>query len=249
MVNGSSRPVSTVTRWPKGTIDGFLSDLLVNITRFAIENNRITGITLLVILVAGIGAYINMPRNEDPGFIIRTALVRTFFPGASPERVEQLVTDKIEKVIQEIPELDAVRSESKTGASIIWVDIQERYTKMRPIWDNLRRKVEKAVPDLPDGIRGPYVNDEFGDVFGILITLIGDGFSYSELKDVADDVRDELLRLADVAKVEIWGDQEERIFVEYNNARLAELGISPIQLQQMLAAKNIIIPGGDITTA
>ena len=204
---------------------------------------------LLIILVAGIGAYINMPRNEDPGFIIRTALVRTFFPGASPERVEQLVTDKIEKVIQEIPELDAVRSESKTGASIIWVDIQERYTKMRPIWDNLRRKVEKAVPDLPDGIRGPYVNDEFGDVYGILITLTGDGFSYSELKDVADDVRDELLRLADVAKVEIWGDQEERIFVEYNNARLAELGISPIQLQQMLAAKNIIIPGGDITTA
>ena len=221
----------------------------MNITRFAIENNRITGITLLVILLSGIGAYINMPRNEDPGFIIRTALVRTFFPGASPERVEQLVTDKLEKVIQEIPELDAVRSESKTGTSIIWVDIQERYTKMRPIWDNLRRKVEKAVPDLPDGVLGPYVNDEFGDVYGILITLIGDGFSYSELKDVADDVRDELLRLLDVAKVEISGDQEERIFVEYNNARLAELGISPIQLQQMLAAKNIIIPGGDITTA
>ena len=220
----------------------------MNLTRFAIENNRITSITLLVILVAGIGAYFNMPRNEDPGFIIRTALVRTFFPGASPERVEQLVTDKIEKVIQEIPELDAVRSESKTGTSIIWVDIQERYTKMRPIWDNLRRKVEKAVPDLPDGIQGPYVNDEFGDVFGILITLIGDGFSYSELKDVADDVRDELLRLADVAKVEISGDQEEHIFVEYNNARLADLGISPIQLQQMLASKNIIIPGGDITT-
>ena len=221
----------------------------MNITRFAIENNRITGVALLVILVTGIGAYSNMSRNEDPGFVIRTALVRTFFPGASPERVEQLVTDKLEKVIQEIPELDAVRSESKTGTSIIWVDIQERYKNMRPIWDNLRRKVEKATPDLPEGIQGPYVNDEFGDVYGILITLIGDGFSYSELKDVADDVRDELLRLADVAKVEITGDQEERVFVEYNNARLAELGISPIQLQQMLETTNIIIPGGDITTA
>ena len=221
----------------------------MNVTRFAIENNRITAVALLVILVAGISAYSRMPRNEDPGFVIRTALVQTFFPGASPERVEQLVTDKLEKVIQEIPELDAVRSESKTGASIIWVDIQERYKHMRPIWDNLRRKVEKATPELPEGIRGPYVNDEFGDVFGILITLIGDGFSYSDLKDVADDVRDELLRLGDVAKVEITGYQEERVFVEYNNARLSELGISPIQLQQMLETTNIIIPGGDITTA
>ena len=221
----------------------------MNVTRFAIENNRITAVALLVILVAGISAYSRMPRNEDPGFVIRTALVQTFFPGASPERVEQLVTDKLEKVIQEIPELDAVRSESKTGASIIWVDIQERYTHMRPIWDNLRRKIEKATPELPEGIRGPYVNDEFGDVFGILITLIGDGFSYSDLKDVADDVRDELLRLGDVAKVEITGYQEERVFVEYNNARLSELGISPIQLQQMLETTNIIIPGGDITTA
>ena len=221
----------------------------MNVTRFAIENNRITAVALLVILVAGISAYSNMPRNEDPGFVIRTALVQTFFPGASPERVEQLVTDKLEKVIQEIPELDAVRSESKTGASIIWIDILERYKNMRPIWDNLRRKVEKATPELPEGIQGPYVNDEFGDVFGILITLIGDGFSYSDLKDVADDVRDELLRLGDVAKVEITGYQEERVFVEYNNARLSELGISPIQLQQMLETTNIIIPGGDITTA
>ena len=221
----------------------------MNVTRFAIENNRITGVALLVIMLAGISAYSSMPRNEDPGFVIRTALVQTFFPGASPERVEQLVTDKLEKVIQEIPELDAVRSESKTGASIIWVDIQERYKHMRPIWDNLRRKIEKATPELPEDIQGPYVNDEFGDVFGILITLIGDGFSYSDLKDVADDVRDELLRLGDVAKVEITGYQEERVFVEYNNARLSELGISPIQLQQMLETTNIIIPGGDITTA
>lgn len=220
----------------------------MNITRFAIDNNRITCVTLVVIILAGVGAYNNMPRNEDPGFIIRTALVKTIFPGASPERVEQLVTDKLEKVIQEIPELDAVRSESKTGVSIIWVDIKEKYKNIRPIWDNLRRKVEKATPDLPEGIRGPYVNDEFGDVFGILITIIGDGYEYRELKDVADDMRDEFLRLDDVAKVDITGAQDERIFVEYNNARLSELGISPSQLQQMLQATNIIIPGGDITT-
>ena len=220
----------------------------MNLTRFAIEKNRITAVAIFAILVAGIFAYAKMPRSEDPGFIIRTAMVVTYFPGASPERVEQLVTDKLEKTIQEIPELEAVRSESKTGVSLIWVDIKERYMHMRPIWDNLRRKVEKAQPDLPDGIISPSVNDEFGDVFGTILTITGDGFSYRELKDVADEVRDELLRLPDVAKVDIYGAQDERVFVEYNNARLSELGISPYQLQQMLESRNIITPGGDITT-
>ncbi len=214
----------------------------------AIEKNRVTVVALIFLAVAGMISYLNLPQSEDPGFVIRTATVVTRFPGASPARVEQLVTDKLEKAIQEIPELDVVRSQSKTGVSVIFVDIQERYTDMRPIWDNLRRKVEKATSDLPGGIIGPTVNDEFGDVFGILMMLTGDGFSYRELKEVADAVRDELLLIQDVAKVEIFGAQDERLFVEYSNACLAELGLSPMQLQQILAARNIIIPGGDIAT-
>lgn len=221
----------------------------MNLTKFAIDNNRITAITLLIIFFAGISSYYSLPRNEDPGFIIRVALVMTYFPGASPERVEQLVTDKLEKSIQEIPELDFVRSESKTGVSLIYVNILEKYRNMRPIWDNLRRKVDKAAQDLPDGVRGPFVNDEFGDVFGIVLTVTGDGFSYREGKDVADDVRDELLRQSEVAKVDIYGAQEERVFLEYNNARLSELGVSPVQLRQLLEAQNIVLPGGDIQTA
>ena len=221
----------------------------MNLTKFAIENNRITAITLLIIFIAGISAYQKLPRNEDPGFIIRTALIMTYFPGASPERVEQLVTDKLEKAIQEIPELDYIRSESKTGVSLIYVNILETFKHMRPIWDNLRRKVDKAAGDLPEGVSGPFVNDEFGDVFGVVLTVTGDGFTYREIKDVADDVRDELLRQSEVAKVDIYGDQEERVFVEYNNARLSELGISPVQLRQLLAAQNIVLPGGDIRTA
>jgi multidrug efflux pump subunit AcrB len=189
-----------------------------------------------------------MPQSEDPGFIIRTAMVFTSFPGASPERVEQLVTDKLEKAIQEMPEIDFLSSESKTGASLIFVNIQESYTEMRPIWDDLRRKVERVRPDLPDGIIGPRVDDEFGDVFGTIVTLTGDGFSYAELKEVADDVRDELLLIPEVAKVEIYGAQEERIFVDYGNARLADLGLSPMQLRGILASRNIINPGGEIRT-
>jgi multidrug efflux pump subunit AcrB len=120
---------------------------------------------------------------------------------------------------------------------------------MRPIWDSLRRKVTDVSPQLPDGVIGPFVNDEFGDVFGTVIGITGDGFDYAELKEVADEVRDELLLISDVAKVDVYGDQQERIFVEYNNARLSELGLSPVQLQQILSSRNIIIPGGSIDTA
>ena len=201
---------------------------------------------MLVILLAGFQSYLNMPRAYDPGFIIRAAQVVTYFPGASPERVEQLVSDKIEKVVQEIPELDFVTSESRTGVSIILVNIKESYKNMRPIWDNLRRKIDDVKDDLPDGIIGPEVNDEFGDVYGIVMTLTGEGYSYAELKDIADDTRDQFLYIDDVAKVEILGAQEERIFVEYNNAQLSKLNLSPSQLLQMLSGRNIIIPGGSV---
>jgi len=218
----------------------------LNITAIALRNNRTTIVLMLVILLAGFQSYLNMPRAYDPGFIIRAAQVVTYFPGASPERVEQLVSDKIEKVVQEIPELDFVTSESRTGVSIILVNIKESYRNMRPIWDNLRRKIDDAREELPDGIIGPVVNDEFGDVFGIVMTLTGEGYSYAELKDIADDTRDQFLYLEDVAKVEILGAQEERIFVEYSNTQLSRLNLSPSQLLQMLSGRNIIIPGGSI---
>ena len=220
----------------------------MDITRAAIEKSRITGVVLLAILVGGLSAYNGMSRAEDPGFTIRVAQVLTIFPGASPDRVENLVSDKLEAVIQEIPELDFVVSTSKTGVSIVMVTIRQEFTQMRPIWDDLRRKVDKLRPELPDGIVGPTVNDEFGDVFGVVVALTGEGFSFAELDAVADEVRDELLRVPDVAKVEIHGTQDERVFVDYDNARLAELGLSPIQLQQILESANIIIPGGAVST-
>jgi multidrug efflux pump subunit AcrB len=127
----------------------------MNITRFAIEKKRITGTALAVVFLSGIAAYRTMSRAEDPGFIIRTALIQTIFPGASPERVELLVTDKLEKSIQEMPELDFISSESKTGVSVIYVNIQESYRDMRPIWDDLRRKVEDARAELPEDVIGP----------------------------------------------------------------------------------------------
>jgi len=220
---------------------------MINITGPAI-NNRVTVYTL-VFLVAlyGIISYLGLPKKQDPGFTIRTAVVTTQFPGASPIRVEQLVTDKIEQAVQEMPELDNVTSESSPGLSFITVNFKESYTDMRPLFDKLRRKVE-AVTGLPDSIRGPVVNDEYGDVYGSVFALTGEGYSYAELKDVADDIRDDLLHLEDIAKVQLQGIQEEEIFVEYNLAKLQEIGLSPQQLTQILSGVNIIQSGGDIVT-
>ena len=216
----------------------------MNITRMAITNNRTTYMLLLVIVFFGINAFKNMPKDYDPGFIIRTAQVITQFPGASPQRVEMLVTDKLERVIQELPELDFVKSESRTGISIISVNIKESYRDLRPIWDNLRRKIEAAQVELPAESQPSVVNDEFGDVFGIVIGLTAEGYDYRELKDIADQTRDAMLRLSETAKVQVFGEQQEHIFLEYDNAHLASLGISPSQLSDQLSSRNIIISGG-----
>ena len=220
---------------------------MLNLTAFA-THNKTTVYTLITLMTLyGVSAYFNLPKQQDPGFTIRAAVVTTRFPGASPQRVEQLVTDKIEKAIQEMPELDNVTSESQPGFSFVTANFKERYTDMRPIFDKLRRKIGD-IDDLPDGIPSPIVNDEYGDVFGSVYALTGDGFSYAELKDIADEIRDRLLKIDQIAKVEIQGVQDEEIYVEYNNARLKELGLAPQQLSQILGGVNIIQGGGNIRT-
>lgn len=220
----------------------------MNLTARAIAGNRITLTVVALVLLSGIIAFQQIPKAQDPGFIIRTVLITTRFPGASPQRVEQLVTDKIEKKIQEMPEIDNIVSESRTGISVIYVNFKESYRVMRPIFDDLRRKVDSIVSDLPIGTLPPEINDEFGDVFGSVYTLNGDGFTNSELKTIADELRDVLLKEPDIAKVDIHGAQQEVIFVEYNNARLSELGLSPQQLAASLASVNILSSGGDIVS-
>lgn len=221
----------------------------MSLTRLAIDRNRITTVAVVVILLAGFQTYQGMPRDEDPGFLIRVALVSTLFPGASPTRVEQLVTDRIETAVRQIPELDIVTSQSREGTSIVFVELRAEYFDLQPIWDDLRRKIEAVKPDLPEGVIGPVVNDDYGDVYGILISITGPGFSGRQLYDVAKQVRDELLFLPDAAKVEIYGQQEERIFLDFSNARLAEYGLSPTSLRDMLAAQNIVSAGGDVATS
>ncbi|MCB1605829.1 MAG: efflux RND transporter permease subunit [Xanthomonadales bacterium] len=220
----------------------------MNLTRSAIEKNRITLVVIVLTLISGVLAYRSLPKAQDPGFTIRTALITTRLPGASPERMELLVTDKIEKKVQEMPEVDTILSESRTGISIVTVNFLESYSQMRPIFDDLRRKVEDVSKDLPQGTIPPEVNDEFGDVFGSVYALTGEGFDYAELKTIADQIRDDLLKIPEVAKVEIHGAQEEAIFVEYANAQLTELGLSPQRLSMALTGVNILSSGGSVVS-
>ena len=220
----------------------------MSITSAAIGQNRVTAVVVSLLIVSGVMAYFALPKAQDPGFIVRTAVISTRLPGASPERMERLVTDKIEKKAQEMPEVDNITSDSRTGISIVYVHFKESYTQMRPIFDDLRRKVDDVVQDLPEGISGPFVNDEYGDVFGSVYALTGEGYSNAELKDIADEIRDQLLKEPDIAKVSIHGAQEEVIFVEYNNARLTELGLSPQSLSSVLGSVNILSSGGSLVS-
>ncbi len=220
----------------------------MNITRSAIEYNRVTVIFTVLLVLVGILAFIDLPKAQDPGFTVRTAVITTRFPGASPERVEQLVTDKIEKKAQEMPEVDFITSETRTGISIISVNFKESYKTMRPIFDDLRRKVEDVSGDLPEGISGPFVNDEFGDVFGSVYALTGDGYSNAELKTIADEVRDRLLKEQDIAKVTIHGARKEVIFVDYDDAKLSALDLSPQALSDLINSVNILSSGGSVVS-
>ncbi|MEL7022227.1 MAG: efflux RND transporter permease subunit [Pseudomonadota bacterium] len=218
----------------------------MSLTSVAIRQNRVTSVLVTLLILAGVSAYIALPKAQDPGFIIRTAVVTTRLPGASPERVEQLVTDKIEKKAQEMPEVDNITSDSRSGVSIVKVNFKESYKDMRPIFDDLRRKIDDVVEDLPDDVQGPFVNDEFGDVFGSVYALTGEGFDSAELKTIADEIRDQLLKEPDIAKVTIDGAQEEVVFVEYRNARLTELGLTPQSLSAALGNINILSSGGNL---
>jgi multidrug efflux pump len=218
----------------------------MNITSFALKNDKVTIVFSLLLFIYGVISFLDLPRAKDPGFIIRTATVVTYFPGASAKRVEQLVTDKLEKQIQEMSEIDFIKSTSKSGVSIIFVNILEKHKNMRPIWDALRRKVEDGARQLPNGTSKPIVNDEFGDVYGSMISISADGLSSKELEDIANDTKDVFLRLDDVAKIEILGIQPQVVYVEFDNSKMARLNLSASYLKNILESKNIVLSGGSI---
>ena len=222
----------------------------MNLAKFSIEKNRITFMALATIIIVGIVAYSNLSRDSMPPFTVRVASIVSSFPGASPERVEQLVSDKIEKLAQELPELKEVTSTSRTGLSVVVVSLKDEVPqeKLQAVWDRLRRKVN-VVSGLPAGVKPNLLDDGIGDVYGIVVGLTTDGYSYAEMKEYVDDIKDDLIRLPDAAKVSLGGVQEERVFVEFDNSRLKEYNLSASKLQQLIASTNILSSGGEVNLA
>jgi multidrug efflux pump subunit AcrB len=220
----------------------------MNFTKFSIEKNRVILSLLAVAIVMGLVMYQSLSRNSMPPYTVRVASVVTSFPGASPERVELLVTDKIEKVVQELPELKVVKSTSRTGLSVVSVELRMEVSKndLQQVWDRLRRKLG-AISDLPAEARWQLKDDGVGEVFGIAIGLTSDGFSYAEMKTYADELRNELIRLDDAAKVEINGTQEERIFIEFDHVKLKSYGLTAVGLKNIINSTNILNSGGEIS--
>lgn len=217
----------------------------MKLTDIALREPRFTLLISLFLFIGGIIAFWQLPRSEDPPVVFRYSLIVTKYLGASAQRVESLVTRKIEEAVREIPEVETINCISRKNASIILVKIHDRYQNIRPIWNRLQRKIDRVKSDLPEGVNEPILNDEYGEVFGTIVTISGDS-SYAKLRKVTEMVHDELLYLDAVSKVTTLGDRSESVMVKFFDSDMAEAGISPYHLIKYLEAQNVIAPGGSI---
>ncbi|MEM6514793.1 MAG: efflux RND transporter permease subunit [Bacteroidota bacterium] len=219
----------------------------MNLAAFAINRNRITFTVLTTVILLGLTFYQSLSRDSMPPYTVRVATIVSAFPGSSPERVELLVTDKVEKTVQEIPELKEVSSTSRSGLSVVTVELKEQVKPedLQAVWDRLRRKLTQ-IQGLPSGVTPNLNDDGIGEVFGIAVGLVIDGFSYAETKEYIDDIKDDLIKLDLAAKIETGGIQDERIFIEFDNARLREYNLSASKLKNIISATNILSSGGQI---
>jgi multidrug efflux pump subunit AcrB len=219
-----------------------------NISRWAIEHPALTRYLLVVLLVLGTAAYFQLGQDEDPPFTFRAMALRVFWPGATAQQVAEQVTDKIERTLQEVPYADKIRSYSKPGEALIIFQVKDSSPpgEMPQVWYTVRKKVGDIRATLPAGVIGPFFNDEFGDVYGSIYTLSSDGFSYQELKDQADRVRQQLLKVRDVSKVALFGVQEEKLFIEVSQKRLAQLGLDFNQVLAQIGQQNAVESAGVI---
>lgn len=218
----------------------------MDIARFAIKKNVFIYFLCVLILIGGGVAFEKLGRLEDPEFAIKDALVVTPYPGATAAEVAEEVTEKIETAIQELGQLDEVVSMSRPGVSTVTVTIKDKYDKAKlpQVWDELRRKVNDVEGDLPPGAGPSVVMDDYGDVYGVLLAIHGEGYSFRELEDIVDFLKRELLLAQDVAKVTVWGVQQEQIFVEISRAKLSQLGVRLDSIYQLLAEQNLVVPSG-----
>jgi len=218
----------------------------MNIAEFTIQKKTIALVMTGVLIVGGLLAYESLPRLEDPEFTIKNALIITPYPGANAEDVENEITEKIELACQQLGQLKKVTSKSERGRSTVEVEIKDKYDKnaLPQVWDELRRKVGDT--HLSPGAGHSVVIDDFGDVYGVFFAVTGDGYSIAEIKEYAKFLRRELSQVHGVKKVELYGEEQEVVYVETSREKLAALGISPVAITRALASKNLVSLAGHI---
>jgi multidrug efflux pump len=221
-----------------------------NLSEWALNNRSLVLYFILVLAAAGVLAYQRLGQSEDPPFTFRVMVVKTMWPGATAHEVEQQVTDRVERKLQEVPNVDWVRSYSKPGESMVFFSLKDSAppSSAADTFYQVRKKIGDIRNTFPSGIEGPFFNDEFGDTYTNIYALTGEGFAYRDLKDFADKVRAELLRVPGVAKVDYFGEQDEKVFIELSNSKLATLGIDPSQIIETLAKQNAVAASGVFDT-
>jgi multidrug efflux pump subunit AcrB len=229
---------------PAGPSEGF------NLSRWAIDHGALTAFLMVLLLAAGAFSFFRIGQKEDPDFTFRVMVVQALWPGATVEEMQDQVVDKIERKLQEVPGLDFVRSYTRPGFVNVFVELKGsmRGEAVKDAFYQARKKIGDIRQTLPDGVIGPFFNDEFGDTYISLYAISGQGFAYPELKTFAKAARDILLRVPGVAKVDLLGTQDERIFIEVSSAALAERGLSALDIQAALGGQNAMDPAGRIET-
>ena len=221
-----------------------------NLSRWALEHIPLTRYLIAVLLLGGMLAYKNLGQDEDPPFTFRAMVVQAFWPGATALQMAEQVTDKLEKKLQETPYVHEITSYSKPGQTLIIVNLRESAPPkdVAQAWYQVRKKIGDIRSTLPAGVQGPVFNDEFGDTYGSIFALSGDGFTYAELKDYADLVRQQLLSVKKVSKVELFGVQDEKINIEFSHKKFAQLGLTVEQIANQIATQNVVEATGVVVT-
>lgn len=221
-----------------------------NLSAWALRHQALVVFVIVLATLFGALAYTRLSQSEDPPFTFRVMVIQTFWPGATARQVEDQVTTRIGRKLQETPYIDFLRSYSRPGESLVFFTMKDSapVSQVKETWYQVRKKVGDIAAYLPPGVQGPFFNDEFGDVYTNIYALEGDGFSPAQLHDYADNLREELLRVPDVGKVDYFGDPNQRIYIEISNTQLTRLGISPTQIGQIIGAQNSVAAAGTLTT-
>ncbi|KAB8038609.1 efflux RND transporter permease subunit [Janthinobacterium aquaticum] len=221
-----------------------------NLSRWALEHIPLTRYLMAVLLIGGMLSYANLGQDEDPPFTFRAMVLQAYWPGATALQMAEQVTDKLEKKLQETPYIDEITSYSKPGETLILLELRESTPpkETAAAWYQVRKKIGDIKNTLPSGVVGPFFNDEFGDTYGSIFALSGDGFTYAEMKDYADDVRQQLLAVSQVAKVELFGVQDEKINIVFSHKKFAQLGIPFSAIVNQLSEQNTINATGVLVT-